>query len=64
MTVVAFYSVLEGVLWLGGVQPRIEREDPYFGFSRRVKVFERDGDVVRTRITKRYITFNADFRGA
>jgi len=37
------------ILWTFGVETLIEREDPFRGFSGLVTVFERDGDIYRTR---------------
>jgi tetratricopeptide (TPR) repeat protein len=46
---VTFFVLLELALAAGGVTPLAIREDPLRGFSGLVSVFERDGDVLRTR---------------
>lgn len=53
-----FYGVLEFTLWLAGVRPLITREDPSRGFSGIVTVFERAGDVYRTRRAAAQQSFN------
>jgi tetratricopeptide (TPR) repeat protein len=55
---VGFFSLLEGALWLAGVPTLLEREDPFRGFSGLVSVFERKGDVYRTRPAGKKHTFN------
>jgi tetratricopeptide (TPR) repeat protein len=45
----AFFGLLELVLWAAGVPTLIEREDPFRGFSGLISVFQRQGDVYRTR---------------
>ena len=45
----ALFAGLELALRAGGVTPLANREDPLRGFSGLVTVFERDGDVLRTR---------------
>ena len=57
-SVVAFFTLLELALWLVGVTPLIEREDPSRGFSGIVTVFERVGDVYQTRRAAAEQTFN------
>ncbi|REJ97379.1 MAG: tetratricopeptide repeat protein [Planctomycetota bacterium] len=49
LATVAFFVLAEAGLWLAGVTTLIEREDPSQGFSGLLSVFERDGDVYRTR---------------
>lgn len=56
--VVGFFAIVEVVLALAGVQTRVEREDPFWGFSGLVSVFERDGDEYRTRFTEGNRVFN------
>ena len=58
VSVVFFFTSLELALWLVGVTPLIEREDPSRGFSGIVTVFERVGDVYRTRRAAADRTFN------
>ena len=55
---VGFFAALEGILWLAGVDTVIEREDPFRGFSRLVRVFQRDGQTYRTRPDEQFKTFN------
>ena len=55
---VGSFALLEGVLWLAGVPTQLEREDPFRGFSGLVTVFERQGDVHRTRPANTVHTFN------
>jgi len=53
-------ALLELALFLAGVTPLAEREDPFQGFSERVRVFEADEDrgVVRTRAAAVRHSFN------
>ena len=53
-----FFAMLELGLWVAGVPTLIEHEDPFRGFSGLVKVFEREGDVYRTRRAVAGNTFN------
>ena len=53
-TVVGFFAVCEVLLWIGGIEPRARRDDPTSGPSRTASIFERDGDVYRTRAAARY----------
>lgn len=53
-----FFGVIEGVLWLFGAETMLQKEDPFRGFSKLVKVFERDGDQYRTRQDSSHRTFN------
>jgi tetratricopeptide (TPR) repeat protein len=39
-----FFGLLEGVLALAGVRPRLAFEDPYVGFSKTIPLFQRKGD--------------------
>ena len=39
VTCLSFFALLELVLWAAGVPTLIEQEDPFRGFSGRVKVF-------------------------
>jgi tetratricopeptide (TPR) repeat protein len=55
---VGFFVILEVVLALAGVPTRLAREDPFWGFSGLVPVFERDGDAYRTRFTEPNRVFN------
>jgi tetratricopeptide (TPR) repeat protein len=54
----AFFGLLELVLWAAGVPTLIEREDPFRGFSGLMPVFQRQGDVYRTRPAVVGVTFN------
>ena len=45
----AFFTLVELALWATGVTTLNEREDPFRGFSGLVRVFDRDGEVYRTR---------------
>ena len=54
----AVLLLLECALWIAGVQTLIEREDPLRGFSGLVKVFQRDGQVYRTRSSGQHKDFN------
>ena len=56
--VVAFFATLELILWGLGVEPLMQREDPFRGFSRLVTVFEREGNDYRTHRATRGSTFN------
>jgi tetratricopeptide (TPR) repeat protein len=56
--VVGFFAIVEGLLALAGVQTRLAREDPFWGFSGLVPVFERRGDEYRTRFTEGNRVFN------
>ncbi|MEI7836414.1 MAG: tetratricopeptide repeat protein, partial [Planctomycetota bacterium] len=49
VTCVIFFAVVELILWVAGVPTLIEREDPFRGFSGLLSVFQKDGDVYRTR---------------
>lgn len=49
ITASVFFAALELVFSIFGVETLIERGDPSRGFSGLVSVFERDGDVYRTR---------------
>ncbi|MDG2206516.1 MAG: tetratricopeptide repeat protein [Pirellulales bacterium] len=51
--------MLEGLFWLLGVESVIEKEDPFRGFSKLVKVFQVDGGKYRTRQDSSHRTFNA-----
>ena len=53
-----FFGVIEGVLWLFGAETMLQKEDPFRGFSKLVKVFEVDGDQYRTRHDSSHRTFN------
>lgn len=44
-----FFGVAELILWAAGMPTQIEREDPFRGFSGLLSVFQKDGDVYRTR---------------
>lgn len=55
---IGFLGLAELVLWLAGAPSLIEREDPFRGFSGIVTVFERNGDVFRTRAVSAKDTFN------
>jgi tetratricopeptide (TPR) repeat protein len=55
---VAFFALVEGVLWAAGVETLLDREDPFRGFSGLVAVYERDGDVYRTTPANTKHTFN------
>jgi Flp pilus assembly protein TadD len=54
----AFFAALEGILFAAGVPTRMQREDPFWGFSGLVSVFERHGDVYRTRFSEPHRVFN------
>ena len=54
----SFFALVEGVLFLAGVPTRLAREDPFWGFSGLVPVFERHGDEYRTRFTGGNRVFN------
>ena len=56
---VSFFAMLEGFFWLLGVETVLEKEDPFRGFSKLVKVFQADGDKYRTRQDSSHRTFNA-----
>ena len=58
VTSLCLLAVLELILWAAGVPTVIEREDPFRGFSGIVSVFQRDGDVYRTRRAIAGGTFN------
>ena len=53
-----FFALLEIVLWGAGVATLVEEEDPFRGFSGLVTVFQRDGEVYRTRRGAVGNTFN------
>ena len=55
---VAFFALLETVLWLAGTETRIQREDPFRGFSELVPIFVREGDVYTTRASIRRTAIN------
>lgn len=52
------FAMLELILWVGGVPTVIEREDPFRGFSGLLSVYQREGDVYRTRRAVVGSTFN------
>ena len=58
ISVIGIFGVLEGGLWVADIETMLDKEDPLRGFSRLVSVFEREGDVYRTRQFKGYVTFN------
>ena len=58
ITCLGFFVILELLLWVAGVPTRIEQEDPFRGFSGRVKVFQREGPLYRTQPATRGMTFN------
>ena len=58
-TCILFFLMLEVVLWLCGVNTILDRHDPWRGFSGMINVFERDGDVYRTRRFEDHWTFNS-----
>lgn len=58
VVVVGFFAIVEGLLALAGVSTRLEREDPFWGFSGLVSVFERHGDEYRTRFLEPNRVFN------
>ena len=58
LTCVSFFALLELGLKVAGVPTRIEREDPFRGFSGLVNVFQREGPIYRTQPTTRGVTFN------
>ena len=58
VTCLSFFALLELVLWAAGVPTLIEQEDPFRGFSGRVKVFQREGPFYRTQPATRGATFN------
>jgi len=58
LVVGAFFSVIELLLWSVGVETLIQREDPFRGFSGLLTVFQRDGEVYRTRRATVGNTFN------
>jgi tetratricopeptide (TPR) repeat protein len=60
-TVVSFFAVCEVLLWMAGIEPRAERYDPTHRPSQTPLVFERDGDVYRTRAAARYAFSDQSF---
>ncbi len=44
LTCVAFFALIECILWLCGVQPVLYEEDPYVGFSKHVPLFVEQAD--------------------
>lgn len=54
----SFFALVEGILFVAGVPTRLAREDPFWGFSGLVPVFERRGDEYRTRFTEPLRIFN------
>ncbi len=55
---VLIFALVENALWLLGVQPHVELEDPFRGFSGLISVFERQGEFYRTRSNLLQRTFN------
>ncbi len=55
---VLFFAVIEGVFWLFGVETVLQKEDPFRGFSKLVKVFQVNGENYQTRQDSSYRTFN------
>ena len=53
-----FFAFVEGLLWFFGAETVLEKEDPFRGFSKLVKVFEVDGNQYRTRQDSSHRTFN------
>ncbi len=42
VTVLSFFALLEGALWLSGVETLLAERDPFAGFSKQVRLFELD----------------------
>ena len=40
VTVLLFFGIVEGVLWVAGVSTLLEERDPFLGFSEQVRVFQ------------------------
>jgi len=59
LVMLLFFVLAEVTLWAVGVSTLIARTDPSAGFSGLLKVFEPDGDVLRTRAVAVGKTFNA-----
>lgn len=55
ITVVSFFAVVELVLWGAGVEPLSSARDPYEGFSRSARVFEREASGEWFRTTPRAV---------
>ncbi len=67
VTVVAFFALLEAALWAAGVEALWSAQDPFQGFSRSVRVFERDASGEWRRTASRAVrhSFNLQqFRAA
>lgn len=55
---ISFFAIVEAILWLGGIQTRIYREDPFRGFSKLVPIFVREGEFYTTRAAIRRTAIN------
>ncbi len=52
VTVVFFFGLLELLLAVAGIRPLVVEEDPYVGFSSFLKLYEDDGERLRTAPVK------------
>ena len=55
---VLFFGFFEVIFWLFGVETVLQKEDPFRGFSKLVKVFQVEGKDYKTRQDSSHRTFN------
>jgi len=61
-TVLLFFGIVEGALWLAGVETLLSRQDPFQGFSDQLRVYELDEPRGLYRTPARAVTHSFNYQ--